>query len=93
MSTLAFSFDIIKITSTGENPQHLFCPDTDDTWCKFRKTEKEGRELRHKKELAGEVMKAVEPAYDRHTNLDILKFWLHPGQFRGTKSSHSVKVP
>ncbi len=29
--------------STDEKPKQQFCQDTDDTWCQFRKVEKESR--------------------------------------------------
>lgn len=35
------------VSSSNEEPKHQLCPDTDDTWCKFRKAQKEGTVYDH----------------------------------------------
>ena len=61
--------------STSENPQHHFCPDKSDTWCKWQVAKREGTlaTFKHPTPLADNVAEAIKPIYEALSTTELLK--------------------
>ena len=59
--------------SFDDHPQHQFCPDDEDTWCKYQKAIMDGKEFHHKKPLPEAVVATIKPIYERLSKPEILQ--------------------
>ncbi len=58
--------------SMDENPQHQFCPNDEQTWCKYHRSVMDGKDYHHSNPLPLAIVKVVKPVYDRLTKPAIL---------------------
>lgn len=49
--------------STDSEPVHDFCPDTQDTWCKYIKAKRNGDSYVHKNSIPVAIMDAIKPIF------------------------------
>ncbi|GFS78911.1 uncharacterized protein TNCV_4341751 [Trichonephila clavipes] len=63
--------------STDEYPQHVFCPNGEDSWCGFKKAEASGKSYKHKNSLPVPVVEAMRPIFRDLSHPDLLKKYLH----------------
>lgn len=61
--------------STDENPKHEYCPPGENSWCKWRVAEAEGRlaNFHHVPPLSESVQTAIRPVYEALSNDDLLQ--------------------
>lgn len=61
--------------STNTNPQHMYCPKGENSWCKWRVAEAQGTldTFEHDPSLDSEVQKAIKPVYEELSNDDLLQ--------------------
>ncbi|XP_064598238.1 uncharacterized protein LOC135464678 [Liolophura sinensis] len=61
--------------STDENPQHQYCPEEEDTWCKWQQAKKNStsQDYEHKHPLPPAVIEAIKPLYTRLSQESLLK--------------------
>ena len=57
--------EYFHILSSNERPQHGLCPDSDDTWCKYRKAIRENKTYDHNNHfhLPDNVMTFIKPIF------------------------------
>ncbi|XP_062518896.1 uncharacterized protein LOC134194016 [Corticium candelabrum] len=63
-------------SSTDEKPQHHFCPDGEDTWCKYNK---DASTYTHHDVIPHPISDLIKPAYEELTKDELLKKCLHGG--------------
>jgi len=59
--------------STDDHPQHQFCPDGPDTWCKFNQSVFKDETYHHSKPLPATVVDIVKPIYERLSSDTVLE--------------------
>ena len=59
--------------STDDQPQHQFCPDGPDTWCKFNQAIFKGETYHHSKPLPTTVVDVIKPVYERLSSDAVLE--------------------
>lgn len=64
--------------STNENPQHDYCPDAPNTWCRWKKKEagdEKYKDFTHKKEktVPSAIVEKLVPTFERLSNGDLIE--------------------
>ena len=59
--------------STDEKPQHEFCPDGPNSWCKYKR----GEPYVHKNALPEEIVLSIKPLFERLSDATLLQKCLH----------------
>lgn len=61
--------------SSNENPQHSYCPQGKDSWCKWRVAEANGTlaSFKHKPPLQEKVQDAIKPVFEALSTNDLLE--------------------
>ena len=59
--------------STNDEPQHQYCPEGPETWCKFNKAALKSEPYHHSKPLPKAVMEVLKPIYERLSKDSILE--------------------
>ena len=59
--------------SSDEQQQHEDYPDKEDTWCKFKKAQRNGQVYSHKNPLPEAIVAEIKPTYERLTKQDLLE--------------------
>ncbi len=80
------------LASSNEKPLHGLCPNTDESWCKYKKAIRSNEEYDHDKHdhLPEAVMEAIKPVFKDLTNEELLKKCTHGKTQNANESVHNV---
>ena len=81
--------------STDENPQHDYCPDAPDTWCKWKKKEagdEEFKDFSHMKNktVPSAIVEKLVPTFEQLSNEDLIGWCKEGGTQNQNEALHGV---
>ena len=76
--------------STDENPQHGLCPDSVDSWCKYKRSLITKEKFIYKNSLPAAVMNKIKPIFRDLSNPMLLRRCLHSKTQNPNESFNNV---